>query len=107
MNNRITILLQENLPMPLIHFASPEGWAAWYLSQLEHSLAQGNTAPAISVCSGGVGRNGIGTVLLSVQEFLLTHPGSGHLRILCGDEAMFLACCSCWNSLQDGCAVPL
>lgn len=107
MKNRVTFLLQDNLPMPLIHFASPEGWAAWYLSQLEDNLAQGNAAPAISVCSAGVGRDGIGTVLFAIREFLLTHPSLRHLRILCSDEAMFSICCSRWNSLQGERAIPL
>lgn len=97
MNSKITVFLQENLPMPLIHLASPEDWTAWYLSQLEWCKGD----PAISVFSAGIGSHGIPTLLEALRRYLSNHPEIKSARILCGDDAIFRAC---REALQTDCA---
>ena len=102
MTEKVTILREEHLPMPLIYLASPEDLAAWYRDQLLWSLAHGERDLAIS-CFDTAGPFGFDTgraayaVLRAVTEVLYDHPEAERLTIRCGDDASCRAYRFKWN----------
>lgn len=102
MTEKVTIVQEENLPMPLIYLASAEDLAAWYRDQLLWSLAHGETDLAISCFDTG-SAFGFGvdraayTVLQAVTEVLYDHPEAARLTIRCGDSESFRAYRFQWN----------
>lgn len=101
MTKKVTLLREDGLPMPLIELASAEDLAAWYASQLEVALDQGERALAISCFDHAPGGQTLVqtayTVLRTVMDFLYAHPQVERLTVRCGDDASFRAYSFQWN----------
>lgn len=102
MTEKVSIILVENLPMPLNLLALPEDLAQWHASHLLWSLEHGERDLAIS-CFDSSRTMGFDTaraaqaVLRAVTDVLYAHPEAEHLTVQCGDQASFRAYSFCWN----------
>ena len=102
MTEKVRILQQDHLPMPLNYLASAEDLAAWYVSGLLWSLEKGERALVIS-CFNSAAAMGIDldqaaqAVLRAVVDVLYDHPEAESLTILCGDQLSYRTYCFYWN----------
>lgn len=101
MTEKVSIRRQDRLPAPMIHLASAEDLAAWYVSQLAWELEQGQTELSISCFdTAPMGYGSVQAayaVLRAVTGFLYDHPQAEHLSILCGDDEALQAYSFQWN----------
>ncbi len=101
MTEKVTIVREEPLPMPLIYLASAEDLAVWYRDQLLWSLDHGETELAIScfdtASMGFALLPAALCVLRAVTDLLYDHPEVKRLTIRCGDGASFRAYSLQWN----------
>lgn len=101
MTEKVTLSLQQNLPMPLIYLHSAEDLAHWYVSQLTWAVEQGHTELSISCFDtapmGYEVAKAAYVVLRAVTEFLYDHPAVEKLDIICGDEYAYRAYSFHWN----------
>jgi len=101
MTEKVTILQQDGLPMPLIYLHTAEDLADWYRGQMDWAVEQGErelTVACFDTAPMGydVGRAAY-TVLKALTDFLYDHPEVASLRILCGDAAAHRAYSFHWN----------
>ena len=101
MTNKVTISLEENLPMPLIYLASAEDLAQWHVGQLQWAYGQGQRELAISCFDTAAMGFPVGAaacaVLRAVMDFLYDHGDVAALRVLCGGESAYRAYSFHWN----------
>ncbi|MCI8657703.1 MAG: hypothetical protein HFF72_09750 [Oscillospiraceae bacterium] len=102
MTEKVRLERRDHLPVPLIHLASPEDLALWYVSGLEWALDHGERALSITCYDtqrafGFDMARAAQTVLRAVMDVLYKHPEAESLTILCGDEESWRACRFCWN----------
>lgn len=95
MTEKVSILQQEDLPMPLIYHGDAETLAEWYTDQLAWSLGQGHRALTVSCFDTApmgfdIGKAAL-TVLRHLMDFLYDHTEIESLTILCGDPATYRA----------------
>ena len=102
MTEKVTIIRQDNLPVPLISLASAEDLARWYADGLLWALDHGertlsitcfDTKPAFGFDMSAAAQ----AVLKAVTGVLYDHPESESLTIRCGDDASFRAYRVHWN----------
>lgn len=104
MTEKVTLVRQDCVPVPLIRFAAPEDLAAWYAQGLLHSLARGERALTITgfdprmACDAELNR-AVQAVLRAVTDVLYDHPEAESLTILCGGEDSWRAYNFWWNML--------
>jgi len=107
MTEKVTILYEENLPMPLIYLHSAGDLASWQVSQLEWAYAQGHRDLAISCFQTGPMGFDTGSaaaaVLQAVMDFLDRYPTVERLRIICGDRTALFAYTLHWNTRYGAC----
>ena len=104
MTEKVTLVRRDNLPMPLINFASAGDLAAWYAGGLRFSLERGERRLQISCFNAGAVfgfdmAQTVQLVLRAVTEVLYDHPEAESLTILCGDEESWRAYNFWWNML--------
>ena len=102
MTEKVRLERRDHLPVPLIHLASPEDLALWYVSGLEWALDHGERALSIS-CFNSAASMGISldeaaqAVLRVAADVLYDHPEAESLTILCGDEVSYRVYSFYWN----------
>lgn len=102
MTEKVRIVRQDNLPMPLIYLASAEDLASWYAGGLLWSLEHGERALSIA-CFDSAAAMGIDLdqaaqkVLRAAADVLYSHPEAESLTVLCGDAASHRAYSFYWN----------
>lgn len=98
---KVTLERQDLLPMPLIYLANSDELAAWYLSQLDWAVKNGQRELTVScfdpALMGWDGGKTALTVLRALTTFLYDHPAVERLTILCGGEAAFNTYSFQWN----------
>ena len=102
MTEKVTILREENLPVPLLLLAAPEDLAEWYVNGLQWSLEHGERALRMGCFDTGPAfgfpvSSAAEVVLRHVTDFLYAHPEVESLTILCGDDPSWKAYRFCWN----------
>ena len=102
MTEKVQIIREDNLPVPLIALASPEDLAHWYANGLLWSLEHGARSLSIT-CFDTKAAFGfdMGTaaqaVLKAVTDVLYDHPEAERLTIFCADEPSWRAYRFHWN----------
>ena len=79
MTEKVRLERRDHLPVPLIHLASPEDLALWYVSGLEWALDHGERALSITCYDtqrafGFDMARAAQTVLRAVMDVLYKHP---------------------------------
>ena len=102
MTEKVEIIRQDNLPVPLIFLASAEDLARWYADGLLWSLDHGERALSITCfdtkTAFGFDMSATAqTVLRAVTDVLYDHPEAESLTIRCGDESSWRAYRFHWN----------
>lgn len=102
MTEKVTILRQDGLPMPMIYLASPEDLGQWYADGLLWALERGERALAMNCFDTGPAfgfpvSRAAEAVLRAVTNVLYDHPEAESLTVRCAGEACFRAYQFCWN----------
>lgn len=102
MTEKVQIIREDNLPIPLIYLHSPEDLAEWYASALRWSLDHGERALSITCFDTdpafGFDLNAAAPkVLKAVTDILYDHPEAKSLTIICAGAAAHRAYQFHWN----------
>ena len=109
MTQKVSILLREHLPMPLIYLASAEDLARWQKDQLEWAYQQGHRRLSIScfdTAPMGFDLHQTAAIILTmVREFLKSHTDVETLEVWCGDKTTWNTYCCTWNTWFSECTL--
>lgn len=102
MTEKVRIVRQDELPVPLIALDSPGTLGRWYADGLLRSLGQGERTLAITCFDT---KNAFGfdlgaaaqAVLRAVTDVLYEHPEAESLTVFCSDEPSWRAYRFYWN----------